>query len=67
MQLEPGSEGSATEAVSPLLEMTTYEAQWLRPKTTFRSLAARFGERPGSVPSDFVPHDEAGETSGTLN
>ena len=59
MQLEPGSGRSALKAVSPFLEMGAYEALWLRPGTTFRSLAARFAARPGSLPSDFAPPDEA--------
>ena len=46
MQLDLGSGGLATGAVSPFREMGAYEALWLRPGTTFRSLAARFG-RPG--------------------
>ena len=46
-------------AVSPFLEMGAYEALWLRPGTTFRSLAARFAARPGSLPTDFVPRAEA--------
>ena len=59
MQLEAGSGGLASGAVSPYLEMGAYEALWLRPGTTFRSLAARFAACPGSLPSDFVARAEA--------
>ena len=59
MQLEPGSGQSALKAVSPFLEMGAYEALWLRQGTTFRSLAASFAARAGSLPSDFVPRAEA--------
>ena len=48
-----------TWAVSPFRGMGAYEALWLRPRTTFRSPAARFAARPGSVPSHFLPVDEA--------
>ena len=54
MHLESGRAGFAAQAVSPFREMGTYEALWSRPGTTFASLAARFAERPGSVPSDYV-------------
>ena len=48
-------------AVSPFLEMGAYEALWTEPKTTFKSLSARFARHPGSVPSDFVSPQEARE------
>ena len=59
MQLEPGDAGLATGAVSPFLEMGAYEALWLQPGATFRSLAARFAVTPGSLPTAFVPRAEA--------
>ena len=46
-------------AVSPYREMGAYEVLWSDPDTTFRSLAKRFADRPGCVPSDFVPRDDA--------
>ena len=55
---EPGFE---TRAVSPFREMGAYEALWCRKDTTFTSLAKRFAERPGSLPSDFVEPEEAYE------
>ena len=59
MQLEFGSTGFRAKAVSPLHEMGAYEALWIAPETTFKSLAERFARRPGSVPSDFVTSDDA--------
>ena len=49
----------AARAVSPFREMGAYEVLWSAPGATFRSLAARFAARPGSVPSDFVAGAEA--------
>ena len=49
----------AARAVSPFREMGAYEVLWSAPGATFRSLAARFAARPGSVPSDFVARAEA--------
>ena len=46
-------------AISPFLEMGAYEALWADPRTTFKSLANRFAQRPGSIPSDFVTHQAA--------
>ena len=48
-------------AISPFHEMGAYESLWSKPKTTFKSLAERFAQRPDSVPSDFVPEEEAYE------
>ena len=48
-------------AVSPFHEMGAYEALWSKQDATFRSLSERFAQRPGSVPSDFVPQAEAHE------
>lgn len=45
-------------AVSPWVEMGAYEALWRRPRTTFKSLAKKFGKHPGSRPSDFLTCDE---------
>ena len=50
-----------TRAVSPFREMGAYEALWCRHDTTFASLAKRFAEQPGSLPSDFVSAEEAHE------
>jgi hypothetical protein len=40
--------------VSPWLEMGAYEALWTDFGTWFKSLAEKFREHPGSLPSDFV-------------
>ena len=48
-----------TRAVSPFREMGAYEALWCRQDATFTSLAKRFAERSGSLPSDFVAPEEA--------
>ena len=46
-------------AVSPFREMGAYESLWSDRHTTFRSLSERFRLHPGSVPSDFVPREDA--------
>jgi hypothetical protein len=46
-------------ALSPYVEMGTYEALWSRCGTSFKILAELFRSNPGSVPSDFVPQSEA--------
>ena len=50
-----------TRAVSPFREMGAYEALWCQQEATFSSLAKRFADRPGSLPSDYVEPDEAHE------
>jgi DNA processing protein len=45
--------------VSPCLEMGAYEALWTEPKAGFKSIADKFRQHPGAVPSDFVPEAEA--------
>ncbi len=39
--------------------MGAYEALWLQPKASFRSIAERFASDPSALPSDFVPPDDA--------
>lgn len=39
--------------------MGAYEALWIQQGTTFRKLALRFAESPGSLPSDFVAPETA--------
>ena len=50
--------------VSPYREMGAYEVLWSEARTTFKSLASRFGQRPDSVPSDFVARDDAIKCAG---
>lgn len=46
--------GPAVSPVSPRREMGAYEALWLEPGATFRTIAARFAADPAALPSDFV-------------
>ena len=57
------SNDSAFDAhsVSPLRELGAYEALWLEPDATLRSLAKRFAESPGILPSAFVSYEQADE------
>jgi DNA processing protein len=51
--------GFEARAISPFRELGAYEALWEDPTTTFRTLSEKFSKRPGAVPSDFVPEQEA--------
>ena len=55
----PSESGFETRAVSPYREMGAYEVLWSDPRVTFKSLSKRFAQHPGSVPSDFVPREDA--------
>ena len=46
-------------SISPYREMGAYEALWERAGTTFKRLAEQFAESPGTLPSNFVPPDQA--------
>ena len=47
-------------SISPFREMGAYEALWFDTlKPSFRSIAQRFAEKPGSLPSSFVAHEVA--------
>ena len=50
---------SLTRPISPFRELGAYEALWTESKVSFRTIAERFAQRPGSVPSDFVPEPDA--------
>ena len=56
-----GGSAFAAHSVSPFKELGAYEAMWLEPDTTFRSLAKRFAEAPGVLPSAFVSYQHADE------
>lgn len=43
----------------PLAEMGAYEALWLEPKASFKTIAAKFAADPAAVPSDFVSREAA--------
>ena len=51
--------GIAEAPISPRREMGAYEALWLRPGASFKSIAERFAADPTALPSDFVPPNEA--------
>lgn len=59
MQLELAANGDDRRTISPYRELGAYESLWQNAKATFKSIAEKFAERPGSVPSDFVPAGEA--------
>ena len=61
MTLQLNLEQSSFEAraISPFQEMGAYEAMWSQKGTTFKSLATKFSEHPGSLPSSFVSQEEA--------
>lgn len=59
LNLTHASGGPAREPISPLFEMGAYEAMWLRPRASFKTIAETFKKEPGAVPSHFVPADEA--------
>ena len=59
MELPLDNAGFESRAVSPFREMGAYEALWTESKTTFKSLAKRFAQNPGCVPSDFVSPEHA--------
>lgn len=40
--------------ISPRFEMGAYEAMWLEPKATFKSIAEKFEADPTALPHDFV-------------
>jgi DNA processing protein len=46
-------------AVMPARELGAYEALWAQKGASFKSLAEKFRQQPGSIPSDFVSRSEA--------
>ena len=48
-------------AVSPFQEMGAYEAIWAEQRVTFKTIAQRFAEDPGRMPSDLVDKRKAFE------
>lgn len=63
MQLALRSDGPALSAISPRLEIGAYEALWLEPGATFKTLADRFAADPTALPSDFVAPTIANEAA----
>lgn len=52
----------AWRPISPHREMGAYEALWLRPGATFKSLAGKFNTDAAPLPSELVPPSEAEKT-----
>lgn len=50
---------SAFSSISPRREMGAYEAMWLDPKASFKTIADRFESDPTALPSDFVGRQQA--------
>ena len=61
MHLAARAEGPAVSPISPKRELGAYEALWLRPKATFKTIAEKFESDPTALPSDFVSTSEANE------
>ena len=53
--------GPVNAPISPRLELGAYEALWLKPEASFKTIAERFSADPESMPSDFVSHVRAEE------
>jgi DNA processing protein len=45
--------------ISPFREFGAYEALWMEPGASFRTIADRFRARPGALPSDFIEEADA--------
>src|SRR5271170_7743158 len=50
---------SLARPISPFRKFGAYEAIWTEKPASFRWIAEKFSEHPGSLPSDFVPEDAA--------
>ena len=57
---------SITRPISPCRELGAHEALCTEQGSSFRSIAERFGQRLGSISSDFVPEDEAFRYAATV-
>jgi DNA processing protein len=45
---------SSPASISPLLEMGAYEALWMEPGASFKTIADKFRAAPGTIPSELV-------------
>lgn len=61
MQLALRGRDFQASAISPLVEMGAYEALWLQKGASFKSLADRFRDNEGALPSDLVEEGIAKE------
>lgn len=59
VQLDLVPQNFSERAVSPFLEMGAYESLWEQQGASFKSIAARFSQHHGAIPSDFVEHSRA--------
>jgi DNA processing protein len=59
--LAAASDGPAKAPISPRLQLGAYEALWLEPRATFKTIAEKFAADPEALPSDFVPRARAEE------
>ena len=66
IQLELTTAGNNRRTISPFRELGAYEALWQNAKATFKSIAEKFAEYPGSIPSDFVSDSDAGRNAETV-
>ena len=53
--------GPALAPISPLVEMGAYEALWLEPGASFKTIAERFAKDKTALPSDFAGRQRARE------
>lgn len=66
MKLALTDEGAGLSPISPRLELGAYEALWLQPGATFKSLAEKFARDPAAMPSDFVSATDARAAAGEV-
>ena len=69
-QLSLRTDDLESRAISPFIEMGAYEALWDENGASFKSIAERFQDHEGAIPSDFVKvevaNDYAGKAVGIL-
>ena len=53
------STGPFIDTIDAALELGAYETLWSEHNASFKTIAAKFAEREGARPSDFVPEEEA--------
>ncbi len=46
-------------SISPLMELGAYEALWLQPQSSFKTIGELFKQNPGGVPTDFLDLESA--------
>lgn len=60
---ESHSAGPFADLIDAELELGAYETLWTENKASFKSLAEKFKNHTGALPSEFVPEDRARETA----